>query len=279
MALTVADKLIQSIMTLLAVAAVGGLLVWHFYVEPKRAGVFDEPSLAVERPGSSAEPPAPLPEPEPPPRFVAVEPPVAEPPPELPALDASDDAVSSALAERLSRSLIDTVLITDDLLRNIVVTVDNLPRDRVSMKVRAVRAAPGPFVVRGDPDDLAIDPSNSARYDAYVQLATSTNPAQVADLYVQYYPLLQEAYEELGYPGRQFHGRLGEVLAHLLETPSVDEPIALVRPHVLYQFKAPELENLSAGQKALLRLGTANAATVADWLGAFRAEIDRRVLP
>ncbi len=267
-------------MTLLAIASVAALLAWNFYFEPRRSGTIGPPPLVVEAPATRDVIPEPVREPEPPPRFVAEPAPaVSEAPPVLPPLDASDDAVESALAERLSRSLMATVLVTDELIRNVVATVDNLPRGRVSMKVRAVRAAPGPFLATGDPDELVIDPSNGARYDALVQLAADTDPAAVADLYVRYYPLLQEAYEELGYPGRQFHGRLGEVLEHLLDTPGADAPIALVRPHVLYEFKDPDLEALSAGQKALLRLGPANAAVAADWLKAFRAEIHRRVLP
>jgi hypothetical protein len=50
------------------------------------------------------------------------------------------------------------------------------------------------------------------------------------------------------------------VIDHLLATPEVGGPIAVVTPHVLYEYASAELEERSAGQKALLRAGPENAA-------------------
>ena len=44
----------------------------------------------------------------------------------------------------------------------------------------------------------------------------------------------------------------------------------LVRPNVLYQFADPDLEALSSGQKLMLRMGPANAATMKRVLERFR---------
>ena len=51
---------------------------------------------------------------------------------------------------------------------------------------------------------------------------------------------------------------LVEVIDHLLATPDVTEPLVLVQPRVLYEFADPTLQNLSAGQKILLRMGAEN---------------------
>jgi hypothetical protein len=77
-------------------------------------------------------------------------------------------------------------------------------------------------------------------------------------VYARFYPLLQEQYEKLGYPGRYFNDRVVEVIDHLLTTPEVPEPLHLVQPEVLYEFADPKLETLSAGQKIFLRIGKAN---------------------
>ena len=50
-------------------------------------------------------------------------------------------------------------------------------------------------------------------------------------------------------------------------------PIALVQPGVQYQYADPKLEQLSAGQKAMIRMGSANAAVVKEKLRALRAAL------
>ena len=61
-----------------------------------------------------------------------------------------------------------------------------------------------------------------------------------------------------------------EVIDHLLETPEVNDPIELVRPHVLYEYSDPNLEALSSGQKLLLRMGSDNAARIKGTLRELR---------
>ena len=88
--------------------------------------------------------------------------------------------------------------------------------------------------------------------------------------WLRYYPLFQEAYEYLGYPSAYFNDRLIDVIDHLLATPVVDGPIRLVRPHVLYKYADPDLEALSAGRKALIRIGPDNANRVKQKLREIR---------
>ena len=84
----------------------------------------------------------------------------------------------------------------------------------------------------------------------------------VNDLYRHYYPLLQRAYEDLGYPQRV--SMIGcwpsSIIYSRLRTRA--GPLALVRPKVFWEFADPDLEARSAGQKLLLRLGSTNAAVV-----------------
>jgi hypothetical protein len=46
-----------------------------------------------------------------------------------------------------------------------------------------------------------------------------------------------------------------------------------VQPGVQYQYADPKIEALSAGQKALIRMGSANAAAVKEKLRALRAAL------
>jgi len=120
----------------------------------------------------------------------------------------------------------------------------------------------GPFAVTGEGGQLLIAPENAARYAPYVQLAGHIDTQQLVDVYVRFYPLFQEAYAELGMPNAYFNDRLVDVIDHLLDTPTVGEPIRLVQPKVFYEYADPKLEALSAGQKILLRMGSANAEQI-----------------
>ena len=85
--------------------------------------------------------------------------------------------------------------------------------------------------------------------------------------------LFQESYENLGYPDKYFNDRLVEVIDHLLATPTPNGPVKLIQPRVFYEYADPALEQLSAGQKVLIRMGNANAAQLKKKMREFRALI------
>ncbi|MFU8820109.1 MAG: DUF3014 domain-containing protein [Gammaproteobacteria bacterium] len=251
---------------IIAVLVIG--LAAIFYPRPA-----EEPSVPLVLPEAPvATAPAPEPDPEPAPAFVAEKP--AEPLPPLPALDESDADVRAALAAATSDDLVERHLVTDGLVRKLVTTVDNLSGDTIWMKTRVVPHQSGPFLVEGPEDERYIAPANYERYAPLVQLVAAMDAAQLAAAYQRHYPLLQEAYEELGYPGRQFHNRALEIIDHLLATPVVEDPIRVVRPHVVYKYADPELEALSSGQKTLIRIGPDNAAIIREKLIELRAAIE-----
>ena len=95
---------------------------------------------------------------------------------------------------------------------------------------------------------------------------------RLASAYLRLYPLFQKAYEELGYPNAYFNDRLVQAIDDMLAAPEVSAP-ELVQPKVLWQFADPALEDRSAGQKIMIRMGPANAARVKDKLRAIRKEI------
>jgi hypothetical protein len=191
----------------------------------------------------------------------------------LPPLADSDGALGAAIAALVHASALPEVFYPDRLARRWVATIDNLPREQVAIEVRALRPPGGPLATRGEDEALSIAPDNAARYARYMALLAAVDVGPAVALYRRFYPLLQEAYEELGYPGQYFNDRVVAVIDHLLATPDVAEPIRLVHPSVMYRFADPKLESLSAGQKALLRIGRENAAEVKKKLRALRAEI------
>lgn len=189
------------------------------------------------------------------------------------ALADSDGPLASALGHLLGDERLRKWFFMDAMVRRFVATVDNVPRQTVAMKVRSLRPVPGPFEVARDGDAMVIDAKNAARYAPYVQALERVDAKQLAGVYLRFYPLFQQAYEELGYPQGYFNDRLVFAIDHLIATPEVAGPLRLAQPRVLYEYEDPQLEALSAGQKAMLRMGPDNAKRVKVRLRALRAEI------
>lgn len=226
------------------------------------------------------EPPAPPPQVQAPAPAVEAAPaiefplPAVAPDPPLPALAASDPLLVAALVE-LAGAGVRELLQLPGLVQRIVVTVDNLPRNRIAPEQWPLRPAPGRLRVAGGAQAPVIDPANAKRYAAYVALLERVDSERLVALYVRTYPLFQQAYVDLGYPHGYFNDRLLYVLDHLLATPQPAGPLRLAQPGVLYEFADPALQAQSIGRKALLRIGPENAARVKAKLAELRAEIVR----
>ena len=162
---------------------------------------------------------------------------------------------------------------TEDLVRRVVATVDNLASDQLPMRARAAAATPGSFAVSRQGDALQISPDNARRYEPFVRFVESVDTRRAADLYIRHYRLFQGEYRGQGSPDRYFNDRAVAAIDHLLATPEVKGPVLLVQPKVQYRYADPALEALSAGQKALIRMGPENAARLKAKLRAMRAEI------
>jgi hypothetical protein len=185
--------------------------------------------------------------------------------------------VQESLVGALGRSL-EAVLVPKDIVRHAVVTIDNLPRKKLAIQLRPIKPVSGELVVAaGGEPTLSAD--NAQRYAAVMAVVKNADVGQVVSVYRHYYPLFQQAYVDLGYPDGYFNDRLVEVIDHLLATPEVTGPIKLTQPSVFYQFADPSLEERSAGQKLMIRLGPANAAMVKDKLRALRKEVVKQQKP
>lgn len=191
----------------------------------------------------------------------------------LPKLNESDQPLHDALVGIVGEEAVSRYLVPQEVIRHFVVTIDNLPRKKIALDLRPVKATPGSFVASGGGDSIVLDSENFARYTPLVQVVQAADAKQVAAVYRRFYPLFQEAYENLGYPSAYFNDRLIEVIDHLLETPEVKSPIKLVQPRVFYQFADPALESRSAGQKLLIRMGSENAEAIKAKLREIRAEV------
>ena len=205
--------------------------------------------------------------------------------PALPALAQSDPRVAELLSELLGSDKVASFLLTDGFVRRVVATVDNLGRAQAPSRMWPVQPMPQRFEVEGEGDaPTAVAPANAARYSAFIAFAEAVPLESAVALYARLYPLFQQAYEELGYPGRYFNDRLVAVLDHLLLAPEPRGPLRVkltpvntdvpnLRPWVRYEFVDPALESLSSGQKILVRMGPANQARAKALLRKLRERV------
>jgi Protein of unknown function (DUF3014) len=217
-----------------------------------------------------------------PPAQPPVEPAIQHPVPEdqgsaskapLPPLADSDAAVSDALGQVAGAATVKEYLLPENIIRRLVVTIDNLPRQKVAVEKRPTGAVAGSFLANGDELHATLDPQNFTRYQPMVAVVGKLDMQQLAAVYVRFYPLFQQAYQDLGYPNGYFNDRLVQVIDTLLATPQPAAPIALVRPNVMYTFADPTLESRPAGQKLLIRMGPDNAAVIKTKLMELRTAI------
>ena len=202
----------------------------------------------------------------------------------LPALSDDDNAVRDAVIALLGREQVLSFLDMSDFPRRFVATVDNLARGHAASRLWPVVPSPARFLVVEKDGASYIAGGNAERYNAFVRFATAIDSASAVALYVRMYPLLQKAYEDLGYPGKYFNNRLVEVIDQLLQTPEpeapiqvtltrVKGPIAEKRPWLRYEYADPAMEERPAGQKILLRMGLRNTRALKAKLRDLRQRI------
>ena len=191
----------------------------------------------------------------------------------LPQLAESDEPALAAAQRLVGRESLERYLYLDSLMRRVVVTIDNLPRKQVPERYRLTKPIPGRFVITEDREATFLNPNNYARYAAVVKFVEGIDTKKLVALYVRFYSLLQQEYQNLGRPDGYFNDRTVEAIDDMLATPELHQPIQLVRPNVWYKFADPELEARSAGQKLMIRIGPENAARVKAKLKDIRREL------
>jgi hypothetical protein len=191
----------------------------------------------------------------------------------LPDLADSDAPLRDALGQISAAGAVKNYLLPENVVRHLVVTIDNLPRQKVAVEKRPTTPLSGSFIAAGDELHATLDNRNFERYKPLVTVIGNLDMQKLAGVYMHFYPLFQQSYQNLGYPNGYFNDRLVQVIDVLLATPQPAGPIDLVRPNVMYVYADPALEARPAGQKLLLRMGPDNAALIKSKLAELRAVI------
>lgn len=263
--------LISGVVVIVAIAV--GVFIWR---KATQAGGEPAPVASSPMPGSAGTGPVAA--------STAIEHPIAQAGPApastapLPALDASDTDVASALLS-LGGNTLDGLLQRDQIVRRVVATVDALPRQSVGTNILPLKTPKGAFLVEQADGAITLSPQNAERYAPYMHVLEGADPKALVAWYVAHYPLFQQAYRDLGYPKGYFNDRLVVAIDDMLAAPAPDAPVTLVQPKVFYRYADPGLEARSAGQKLLMRLGADDEAKVKAKLRQIRDLLTGATLP
>lgn len=257
---------------LLAVAiVVVGYVLWQTLqqqpVEPEPVAVEEivvaEPAL----PPAEDIPPRPEPVVESP----AEEPAAAPAPPELPPLAESDSMVREQLSAAGAGPELDKLQQQENLIQQGTALIEGFSRGLVVRKLLPLDPPEGAFSVQEQGEQMFMSPASYVRYDNYAGAIASLDSATLVSNFHTMRPLFEQAFGQLGLPAEDFDNAVIRVLDRILATPEIEDPIALTRRSVMYQYADPQLEQLTPLQKQLLRMGPDNIRRVKEQAAALRA--------
>ena len=190
----------------------------------------------------------------------------------MPEVSPEDGSIRQDLADIIGASATFEYIVKDQLISRFVATIDSLISRQVPPLINPVKPVSGSLNIQSEGDRILMSAENYSRYDDYIALLQNTDVDALVGFYNTNIHWFQEAWEENGGEGL-FYDRLLEVLAHLQQTPDVSGPVYLSKPEAVYLFEDPALEGMTAGQKILVRMGSANAAIVKQKLQELQAKL------
>ena len=186
----------------------------------------------------------------------------------VPPLDETDDLVRKLVRALSSHPGVVAWLATEGRIRNFTLVVTNIADGKApAASLRMLRPA-SPFRVVERSNDLYLDPQTYERYAGLADAVASIDPAGGARLYATLKPRIEEAHRELGELDTPFDRTLERAIVLLLKTPIEEGPVRVEPRGIVYGFADDDLEDLTAAQKQLLRMGPRNARAVQKTLRA-----------
>ena len=184
----------------------------------------------------------------------------------LPTLDNSDSWFSTKLPSLTWRKELLKLMVTEDMIRRFVVFTDNFSQGTLAYDHAPLVTPKAKFTALETKTESGTkwqwEESNTRRFSLYVDLLRSMDSEMLIQWYLELKPLIDEAYEELGYPDDDFtqvlHGAITKVLD--MEIQKIQPELA--RPSVMYKYKDQSLESLDEAEKLLLRLGKENLLVI-----------------
>ena len=139
----------------------------------------------------------------------------------LPPLSTSDDFVRAMVEKLSAHPVLASFVVTEQLVRKAVVVVANVAEGLSPARLFPHLRPEERFEVASHSGRLVIDAESYHRYNTYVDLLVSLDSAGLVETYRNVRPLIDEAYQELGYGEQPFEDVLTMAFAVVLKTPIV----------------------------------------------------------
>jgi len=234
--------------TLVIVVVAVMVVVYYFFIRENPEEVLPIQEVVQEEP-------APVPEEE-----TVVEEEVPEP--VHVELDKSDEFVRDLTKGLSTHKRYAVWLKRKDLIRRFAAAVDNIANGMSPRPQIDFFTPKGDFKVVMKDDLYFVDPGGYSRYNLAANVFVSLDSEGCAKLYWQMKPLIQEAYRDLGYPGKDFDITLRAAIVELLKVPIIKGEVQLEKKVISYAIVDPVLESLSEAQKHILRMGPNNVRKI-----------------
>lgn len=181
----------------------------------------------------------------------------------LPSVDQSDTRTRELVGLLSNEPDLKKWVAAEGLARRFAAAVSNIAEGDSPRAVLPSMAPTGGFQTLERDGKHFIAPESFARYDSVGRIFNSLDTETTLNTYKALRPLFEQAFAEIARPGQRFDETLSRAIQRMLDTPVPDGDIEVVATQgVNYAYADPKLEQLSAAQKHLLRLGPTNAKAV-----------------
>lgn len=188
-------------------------------------------------------------------------------------LTTSDSAIRQLAAGLSSRPELAAWLANEDIVRRFVASVDSIADGRSPRQQLEFLRPSTSFRAAARGDSLVVDPESYHRYDLVADVVASLDTTGTVALLRELEPLTDDAYAEIAPPGRSFDDRLTAAIDQMLAVPVVEGDVELEQKVVTYSYVDPRLENLTAAQRQLLRMGPDNVRKIQSKLREIKAAL------
>lgn len=194
----------------------------------------------------------------------------------LPPLDETDALVRQLIGRLSSHPTVAAWLATDGLIVNFAnVTLRISNGESPAQELGAIGPVPA-FRTQTSRGDLFVAPASYRRYDRYAGAVSALDARGAARLYGTLKPRIVDASRGLGLTTGDFDPVLERAIVELLRVPVVQGEVELAPSGIVYALVDPKLEQMSAAQKHLLRMGPQNVQEVQ---GKLREIADHLAIP
>jgi hypothetical protein len=193
---------------------------------------------------------------------------------ELPSLNDSDDFVLEGLRALQNGAALIRVLADEQLIRSIVVFVDNISRGEFPQTSLPYKRIEQEMSVRNIDENLFVMEANAhERFNQLIDTFVAVDTDQAMTLYRTLQPLFQQAYAEIGSRNVNFDDTLRSAINAVRRSPNAEGPYQLVKPSVMFLYADASIENMEEMQKQLIRIGPENTEKLKAKLRQFSEQL------